>query len=126
MHFPWFLQIRCPHSHLPRAKSSPVKTDNASSVSNAYSVEKNLSQQTLPLMMQYGGQPCSNGFWGWKVVQAISFWTCFSDIYFIVADLIHANLESFLETFSYSLGEEIELLEAIYIHELTLEGQRER
>lgn len=34
---------------------------------------ENLSQQTLPLMMQYGGQPCRNGFWGWKVVQAISF-----------------------------------------------------
>jgi len=31
-----------------------------------------------------------------------------------------------MKTFSYSLEEEIELLEAIYIHELTLEGPRER
>ena len=38
----------------------------------------------------------------------------------------NVNLESLLKTFSYFLGEEIELLEAIYIHELTLEGPRER
>lgn len=57
---------------------------------------------------------------------AISFRKCFSDVLFIAADVVHVNLESFLKTFSYSLEEEIELLEAIYIHELTLEGPRER
>ena len=108
-----------------RANFSTRQADNVSPVSTRLSAgQENLSQQTLPLTMQYGGLSCGHGSWRWKV--AISFRKCFSDVLFIAADVEHVNLQSFLKTFSYSLEEEIELLEAIYIHELTLEGPRER
>ena len=73
-------------------------------------------------MMQHGG----HSGWRWKVPEDISGLKCLSSAIICTFYIVYINHKSIPWICSYSLEEEIELLSAIYIHELTVESEKER